>query len=91
VTGAGLKQLREDLGEAIGRPVSVGDMAKLCGLSPETGPETIAEWEVGAVPNGPVAAMFSICSGASASPDIAANLYHMRARTQDTLAHRATG
>jgi hypothetical protein len=32
-----LKQLREDLGEAIGRPLSVGDMAKLCGLPPEPG------------------------------------------------------
>jgi len=45
VTGAQLKQLREDLGEAIGRPLSVADMAKLCGLPPETGPGTIARWE----------------------------------------------
>jgi hypothetical protein len=43
VTGAELKQLREDLGEAIGRPLSVGDMAKLCGLPPETGPGTIVK------------------------------------------------
>ncbi len=43
MTGAELKQLREDLGEAIGRPLSVGDMAKLCGLPPETGPATIVK------------------------------------------------
>jgi hypothetical protein len=60
VTGAELKQLREDLGEAIGRPLSVGDMAKLCGLPPETGPATIAKWEAGAGPNGPVAALLSL-------------------------------
>jgi hypothetical protein len=58
-------QLREDLGEAIGRPLSVGDMAKLCGLPPETGPATIAKWEAGAGPHGSVAALwsFSLPSG----------------------------
>jgi hypothetical protein len=59
VTGPELKQLREDLAEAIGRPLSVGDMAKLCGLPLETGPATIAEWEAGAGPSGPVAALLS--------------------------------
>jgi hypothetical protein len=37
MTGAELKQLRKDLGEAIGRPLSVNDFAKLCGLPPESG------------------------------------------------------
>jgi hypothetical protein len=60
VTGAELKQLRVDIGEAIGRPLSIGDMAKLCGLPPETGPATIVEWEAGAGPNGPVAALLSL-------------------------------
>jgi hypothetical protein len=60
VTGAELKQLREDLGEAIGRPLSAADMAKLCGLPPETGPETIIEWEAGPGPSGPVAALLSL-------------------------------
>ena len=60
MTGAELKQLREDLGEAIGRPLSVADMAKLCGLPPETGPGTIAKWEAGAGPSGPVAALLSL-------------------------------
>ena len=60
MTGAELKQLREDLGETIGRPLSVGDMAKLCGLPAETGHGTIARWEAGAGPNGPVAALLSL-------------------------------
>jgi hypothetical protein len=60
VTGAELKQLREDLGEAIGRPLSVGDMATLCGLPPKTGPAAIVKWEAGAGPNGPVAALLSL-------------------------------
>ena len=60
MTGAELKQLSEDLGEAIGRPLSVGDMAKLCGLPPENGPATIVKWEAGAGPNGPVDALLSL-------------------------------
>ena len=32
MTGPELKQLRTDLGEAIGRRLSVNDMTKLCGL-----------------------------------------------------------
>lgn len=48
MTGAELKQLREDLGEAIGRPLSVGDMAKLCGLPPET---NVASADAAPVPN----------------------------------------
>jgi hypothetical protein len=59
VTGPELKQQREDLGKAIGRPLTVGDIAKLCGLPPETGPDTIARWEAGAGPDGPVAALLS--------------------------------
>ena len=34
MTGPELKQLRQDLGDAIGRPLSAADMAKLCGLAP---------------------------------------------------------
>src|SRR5665213_2788575 len=34
MTGRELKQLRDDLAEAIGRPLSAADMAKLCGLEP---------------------------------------------------------
>ena len=46
MTGQELKQLREDLGDAIGRPMSAADMAKLCGLAPDTGANMIRRWEV---------------------------------------------
>ena len=46
MTGQELKQLRQDLGNAIGRPLSVADMAKLCGLVPDTGANMIRRWEV---------------------------------------------
>jgi len=59
VTGPELKQLREDLGEAIGHRLTVGDMAKICGLPPKTGADTITEWEAGPGPDGPVMALLS--------------------------------
>jgi hypothetical protein len=46
MTGQELKQLREDLGDAIGRPLSAADMAKMCGLAPDTGADMIRRWEV---------------------------------------------
>lgn len=46
MTGPELKQLRVDLGEAIGRPLSAADMAKLCGLPQAGGADTIRRWEV---------------------------------------------
>ena len=46
MTGPELKKLREDLAEAIGHPLTVADMAKLCGLPPEDGANTIRKWEV---------------------------------------------
>jgi len=45
MTGPELKQLREDLGAAIGRPLSAADMAMLVGLPAESG-TTILRWEV---------------------------------------------
>jgi hypothetical protein len=60
MTGAQLKQLREDLGEAIGRPLSVNDIAKLCGLPPNSGGDTIRDWENGDGPIGPVVALLSL-------------------------------
>ena len=65
MTGDQLKQLRKDLGEAIGRPLTVKDFAKLCGLPPESGGGTILEWEHGYGPIGPVAALLSLLSVAS--------------------------
>jgi len=64
VTGQELKKLREDLGEAIGQPLTVADMAKLCGLPPEDGAITIRKWEVTG-PSGPVAELLRILAMAS--------------------------
>jgi hypothetical protein len=64
VTGPDLKQLRKDLGEAIGRPLSAADMAKLCGLPPADGADTIRRWEVTG-PTGPVAERLRILAMAS--------------------------
>ncbi len=64
MTGPEFKQLRKDLGEAIGRALSAADMAKLCGLPPATGADTIRRWEVTG-PSGPVAERLRILSMAS--------------------------
>ena len=63
MTGAELKQLRKDLGEAIGRELSAADMAKLCGL-PAGGADTIRRWEVTG-PSGPVAERLRVLAMAS--------------------------
>src|SRR5258707_3725699 len=64
MTGAELKQLRLDLGDAIGRALSAADMAKLCGLASGDGVDTIRRWEV-AGPSGPAAELLSILAMAS--------------------------
>jgi hypothetical protein len=64
MTGREFKQLREDLAEAIGRPLSVADMAKLCGLEPGDGPDTIRRWEVKG-PSGPATELLRILAMAS--------------------------
>jgi hypothetical protein len=64
VTGPELKKLREDLGEAIGQPLDVADMAKLCGLPSEDGANTVRKWEVTG-PSGPVAELLRILAMAS--------------------------
>jgi DNA-binding transcriptional regulator YiaG len=64
VTGVELKQLRQDLGEAIGRPLSAADMAKLCGLEPNEGADTIRRWEVTG-PSGPADKLLTILAMAS--------------------------
>ena len=46
MTGPELKQLREHLGEAIGRPLTPADMAKIVGLPAADGAATIRTWEV---------------------------------------------
>jgi hypothetical protein len=64
VTGSELKQLRTDLGEAIGKTLSAADMAKLCGLAPGSGGDTIRRWEV-AGPSGPAGELLRILAMAS--------------------------
>jgi hypothetical protein len=64
VTGLELKQLRQDLGDAIGRPLSAADMAKLCGLEPGEGADTIRRWEVTG-PSGPAGKLLAILAMAS--------------------------
>ncbi|MGA9091069.1 MAG: hypothetical protein WB420_18415 [Bradyrhizobium sp.] len=64
MTGQELKQLRQDLGDAIGQPLSAADMAKLCGLPPGDGADTIRRWEVTG-PSGPAAKLLHILAMAS--------------------------
>ena len=64
MTGRELKQLREDLSDAIGRPLSAADMAKLCGLPPSGGADTIRKWEVTG-PSGSAAELLHILAMAS--------------------------
>jgi DNA-binding transcriptional regulator YiaG len=63
VTGPELKQLRKDLGDAIGRSLSAADMAKLCGLAPGDA-DTVRRWEVSG-PSGPAAELLRILAMAS--------------------------
>jgi hypothetical protein len=64
MTGQELKQLRKDLGDAIGRPLSAADMAKLCGLVPDTGANMVRRWEVSG-PTRPIAEQLRILAMAS--------------------------
>jgi hypothetical protein len=64
VTGPELRQLRDDLGEAIGKKLSAADMAKLCSLAPEDGADTIRRWEITG-PSGPAGELFRILAMAS--------------------------
>jgi hypothetical protein len=64
MTGPELKQLRVDLGDAIGRTLAMADMAKLCGIASADGADTIRRWEVSG-PSGPVAELLRILAMAS--------------------------
>lgn len=64
MTGAEFKQLRIDLGEAIGRPLTAADMARLCGLPQAGGADTVRRWEVKG-PSGPVAERLRVLAMAS--------------------------
>lgn len=64
VTGPELRQLRKDLGEAIGRDLSAADMARLCNLPPGNGADMIRRWEVSG-PSVPAAKVLSVLATAS--------------------------
>lgn len=64
MTGPELKQLRADLSEAIGRPLSAADMAMLCGLPAAGGADTIRRWEVTG-PSGPATKLLRVLAMAS--------------------------
>jgi hypothetical protein len=64
VTGAELKRLRADLADAIGRPLSAADMARLCGLTASNGADTYRKWEVSG-PSGPAAELLRVLAMAS--------------------------
>lgn len=76
MTGAELKQMREDLGNAIGRRLSDSDMATLIGLADpkRNGKDTYRKWEDGAGPSGPVTTLLSFlrlaCNSELPSPDM---------------------
>jgi DNA-binding transcriptional regulator YiaG len=64
LTGPELKQLRKDLSDALGKQLSAADMARLCGLAPGAGPDTIRRWEVSG-PSGPADKLLGILAMAS--------------------------
>jgi len=59
-----MRQLRQDLGDAIGRPLSAAEMAKLCGLECGDGGDTVRRWEVSG-PSGPAGKLLRILAMAS--------------------------
>lgn len=90
MTGSELKKLRADLGSAIGRDLTVGDMAKLCGL-PAGNADTIRRWEVSG-PSGPAAELLRILAMASEKHPILENFNvfdRYDVREQDRPARRA--
>jgi hypothetical protein len=62
MTGSDMKNIRHGLSEAIGRRLSLTDMAKLCGLKDPggNGRETYRKWEDSEGPSGPVAVLLSL-------------------------------
>src|SRR4029077_13128745 len=64
LTGQELKKLRDDLGEAIGQPLNVAEMAERCGLPPGNGADNTRKWEVTG-PGVPVSELLRILAMAS--------------------------
>ena len=51
MTGPELKQLRNDLSDALERKLTAADMARLCGLPEQGGADTIRRWVRGPTPS----------------------------------------
>jgi hypothetical protein len=64
VTGPEFKKIRDDISEAIGKKLSADDMARLCGLPPAKGADTIRKWHVTG-PSGAAAELLRILAMAS--------------------------
>jgi hypothetical protein len=77
MTGPEMKSIRHGLSEAIGRRLSLADMAKLCGLKDPggNGRDTYRKWEDGEGPSGPVAILLSLY--AEALPSDFGSVDHM--------------
>src|SRR5882724_3376053 len=90
MTGPELKQLRDDLGSAIGRPLSAADMARLVGL-PAGSNTTILSWEVTG-PSGSAAELLRVLAMASDAHPILENFNvfdRFDVREQDRTRRRA--
>lgn len=90
MTGPELRKLRNDLGSAIGRPLSATDMARLVGL-PAGDADIIRRWEVSG-PSGPAAELLRILAMASEAHPILENFNvfdRFDVREQDRPARRA--
>jgi hypothetical protein len=89
MTGNEMKAIRQGLSEALGRRLSLADMAKLCGLAPANGADTYRKWEDGDGPSGPVAMLLELyASAVPARNDIEEDIYFrdvMRAIIMDRL------
>lgn len=87
MTGAEMKDIRHGLSEAVGRRLSLADMAKLVGLKdPDgNGRETYRKWEDGDGPSGPVAVLLSLLFEGVGSTTLSDEVehffkYHIRQR-----------
>jgi hypothetical protein len=71
VTGPEMKSIRHGLSEAIGRRLSLADMARLCGMKDPggNGRKVYRGWEEGGGPSGPVAVLLSLYAAGIGSDD----------------------
>jgi hypothetical protein len=91
MTGPELRKLRDELGEAIGKPLSPADIATLCGLTEPDSADTVRRWEVSG-PSGPAGELLRILAMASDRHPILENFNvfdHYNVHERDRPARRA--